>query len=170
MKYKLKTSHEIKSNFLIELLKDRNIDVGNEKFFNPTFKNELPPENLDHMKEAYELMKHHVLNKGRVYVVIDPDVDGLTSASLFYLAMQPYTKWGMTLEYHIPDGKEHGLKTLMPLFENEGERKWDLIICPDSSSNDYPCHDTLKAMGYDILVLDHHEADRYSEHAVVVNN
>lgn len=84
------------------------------------------------MKEAYELMKHHVLNKGRIYIVIDPDVDGLTSASLFYLAMQPYTKWGMTLEYHIPDGKEHGLKTLMPLFENEGERKWDLIVCPDS--------------------------------------
>jgi single-stranded-DNA-specific exonuclease len=25
-------------------------------------------------------------------------------------------------------------------------------------------------MGYDILVLDHHEADHYSEYAVVVNN
>jgi single-stranded-DNA-specific exonuclease len=25
-------------------------------------------------------------------------------------------------------------------------------------------------MGYDILVLDHHEAERYSDHAVVINN
>lgn len=41
---------------------------------------------------------------------------------------------------------------------------------PDSSSNDYEEHKTLKEMGYDILVLDHHEADHYSENAVVVNN
>ena len=168
LKYKLKTSHEIKSNFLIELLKDRKIDISEEAFFNPTGDNELPSTDLDHMKEAYELLKHHVLNGSRVLVVVDPDVDGYTSASLFYLAMQPYTKWGMTIEYHIPEGKEHGLKTLMPMFE--GDRQWDLIICPDSSSNDYDCHEDLTTRGYQILVLDHHTADHYSEHAVVINN
>lgn len=168
MKYKLKASHEINSNFLMELLRDRKISVDEENFFNPTESNELPPDQLDNIREAYELLKHHVLNGSRVFLPIDPDVDGYTSASLFYLAMQSYTKWGMTIEYHIPEGKEHGLKTLMPLFE--GERQWDLIVCPDSSSNDYDCHEDLATRGYQILVLDHHEADHYSEHATVVNN
>jgi single-stranded-DNA-specific exonuclease len=45
-----------------------------------------------------------------------------------------------------------------------------LIVMPDSSSNDYEQHKELKERGYDILVLDHHEADHYSEDAVVVNN
>ena len=56
----------------------------------------------------------------------------------------------------------------MDLFE--GEKKYDLIVLPDSSSNDYEEHKRLKDLGYDILVLDHHEADRYSENAVVINN
>lgn len=39
------------------------------------------------------------------------------------------------MEYHVPDGKEHGLDNLMGIL---GERKVaDLIICADSSSNDY---------------------------------
>jgi single-stranded-DNA-specific exonuclease len=50
------------------------------------------------------------------------------------------------------------------------EKKWDLIVLPDSSSNDYEEHKELADMGYDILVLDHHEADHYSEFATVVNN
>ncbi len=46
----------------------------------------------------------------------------------------------------------------------------DLIIMPDSSSNDYEYHSILKARGYDIIVLDHHEAEKYSEDAIIVNN
>lgn len=51
-----------------------------------------------------------------------------------------------------------------------GENICDLIILPDSSSNDYEYHKILKERGYDILVLDHHDAEKYSEDAVVVNN
>jgi single-stranded-DNA-specific exonuclease len=50
------------------------------------------------------------------------------------------------------------------------EKICDLIILPDSSSNDYEEHKILKDIGYDILVLDHHEADHYSENAIVINN
>ena len=50
------------------------------------------------------------------------------------------------------------------------EKICDLIIMPDSSSNDYEEHKILKELGYNIIVLDHHEADHYSEDAIVVNN
>jgi single-stranded DNA-specific DHH superfamily exonuclease len=115
-------------------------------------------------------MKH--LHGSRVLLVVDPDVDGYTSSAVVWLYMtnylQGYKDFNFTLEYHIPEGKEHGLEVVFDeLFP---EKKYDLIICPDSSSNDYPFHKVLKEVGYDILVLDHHEADHYSSDAVVINN
>lgn len=112
-------------------------------------------------------MKH--LNAGsKIYLCVDSDVDGFTSSAVFYNFLTDHIKGDYTIEYHIPEGKEHGLRTLMPFLSTE--KKYDLIVLPDSSSNDYEEHKILKEMGYDILVLDHHEAERYSENAVVVNN
>ena len=45
-----------------------------------------------------------------------------------------------------------------------------LVIAPDSSSNDYEVHKELAERGIDVLVLDHHEAEKYSEYACVINN
>lgn len=114
------------------------------------------------------MMKRHVLNGSRVLLIVDPDVDGFTSASLFYLFMQDYAGNGMQIDYHIPEGKEHGLQTLMGLFE--GPRKYDLVVVPDGGSNDYEEHKTLSERGYDVLILDHHQAPHYSDHAVLINN
>lgn len=104
--------------------------------------------------------------------VIMPDVDGYTSSAVVWLYMtkqlQGYKDFNFTLEYHIPEGKEHGLEVVID--DLLPEKKYDLIICPDSSSNDYSFHEALKQAGYDILVLDHHEADHYSSDAVVINN
>ena len=62
--------------------------------------------------------------------------------------------YNFTIEYHIPEGKEHGLQTLMDNFESS--KKYDLIIVPDAGSNDIEEHKQLKELGYDICVLDHH--------------
>lgn len=45
-----------------------------------------------------------------------------------------------------------------------------LVIAPDSSSNDYDEHRALKDKGVDVLVIDHHEADKISEYACIINN
>ena len=45
-----------------------------------------------------------------------------------------------------------------------------LVIAPDSSSNDFIQHKELSQKGIDVLVLDHHEAEKYSEYACVINN
>ena len=109
---------------------------------------------------------------GRIYLVIDCDMDGYTSSALVYLylteVIKSYTGWDFSIDYHIPEGKEHGLEVVMPFLSEK--KKYDLIILPDSSSNDYDYHQLLSEMGYDILVLDHHLAERYSLDAVVINN
>lgn len=100
-----------------------------------------------------------------------PDVDGFTSSAVLYLyltELKEKENYQFELSYIMPRGKEHGLDNKMDLFLDE--KKYDLIILPDAGSNDYECHKQLKEIGYDILVLDHHITDRYSENAIVINN
>ena len=173
MKYIRKTSYNIKENFLENLLIDRKIlpEIENEReaFYNPTIQNELSPDLLDNIEEGYQMLMKHLKKGSKIYLVIDPDQDGITSSSLFYNYLKDnYNNYNYSIDYHIPEGKEHGLQTLMPLLTEN--KIADLIVCPDSSSNDYEEHRFLKEMGYDILILDHHITEKYSENAVVINN
>lgn len=45
-----------------------------------------------------------------------------------------------------------------------------LVIVPDASSNEYDKHKKLLDRGIDILILDHHQAEKVSQYACVVNN
>jgi single-stranded DNA-specific DHH superfamily exonuclease len=64
------------------------------------------------MEEAWNMLEKHLMRGSKIYLVVDPDVDGYTSSSLVYLyltdvlAKQGYE---FEIEYHIPEGKEHGL-------------------------------------------------------------
>lgn len=50
------------------------------------------------------------------------------------------------------------------------QKHFSLIICPDSSSNDYEYHAELLHRGIRTLILDHHEAEAISDTACVINN
>ena len=65
-------------------------------------------------------------------------------------------------------GKQHGLSDFD--FNNIENLNLGLVICPDSASNDYEYHKKLKDFGINILVLDHHEAEKISEDAIIINN
>ena len=174
MKYIRKTSYDIKDNFLINLLNDRKILPDGQKerqnFFYPTKENLLNPHLLNNIEAAASTIERHIKNGSKIYLPIDPDVDGYTSAAIMYnYITENYNKeYGYTIEYHVPDGKEHGLQTLMR--ELSEEKKYDLIIIPDAGSNDIEEHQTLKEMGYEIVILDHHEVSKKSENAIIVNN
>lgn len=74
------------------------------------------------------------------------------------------------IDYFLHEGKQHGLEDLIDkIIEND--KKYGLIILPDSSSNDFEYHERLKEIGVPALVLDHHilEAE-VSENAIIINN
>ena len=172
MKYIQKTTKTIKENFLKELLIDRQLIPAKDedyqaRYFSPKKDNLEDFALLDNIMAGAECLEKHIKNKSRIYLVVDSDIDGFTSSAILYNYLMENFK-DINIEYHIPDGKEHGLDTIMPLLEHE--QKYDLIILPDSSSNDYECHKKLNEMGYEILILDHHEAEKYSENAIVINN
>lgn len=174
MNYIKRTSKDITSNFVKELLLDRGIITNNEgyinKFVNPTKEtNEISSDLLDNMEAGYQLLIRHLQNHSLIRLIVDPDCDGFTSSSLFYNYLKEhFSEYEPNIVYHIPDGKEHGLDSIMDWFPDNGENC--LIVLPDSSSNDYEYHKILYSCGYEILCLDHHEAEKYSEDAVVINN
>ena len=108
----------------------------------------------------------HVKQNDKIFIQVDSDADGYTSAAILinYLnCLFPHfvqTK----IMYRIHDGKQHGLLT--ETIPDDVK----LVIAPDSSSNDYIQHEELYNRGIDVLVLDHHEAEKYSEYACVINN
>jgi len=71
------------------------------------------------------------------------------------------------------DGKQHGLSDCYDAIIQGNiitSKQYSLVICPDSSSNDYEYHEQLFYKGITTLVLDHHLAEKISPYAIVINN
>lgn len=98
------------------------------------------------------------------------DVDGFSSASIFYNYLMDHLseKYNFTIDVHIPEGKEHGLRTIYEDLLDE--KKYDLIVVPDAGTNDVKECQALSEVGYDILLNDHHVQEERNPYAVVINN
>lgn len=109
----------------------------------------------------------HISNNDNILIIVDSDADGYTSAALLinylYTLFPFYTL--NHIQYKIHNGKQHGID-----LKNIDINNIKLIICPDSSSNEFDKHKELSSQNIDILILDHHEADHVSEYACVINN
>ena len=113
-----------------------------------------------------KLLIYHISQGHKILIQIDSDCDGYTSAAaLINYLNRLFPGFVQTnVYYRIHTGKQHGI-----LLETIPEDV-KLVIAPDSSSNDYEVHEELKSRGVDVLVIDHHEADKISENAVIINN
>lgn len=126
----------------------------------------LDPSIIKNIHEGAKLLVSHIAQGSKVFVMIDSDCDGYTSAATLinYLNKLFPSFVQNNISYRPHSGKQHGL-----ILENI-PTDVSLVIAPDSSSEDYEIHRALKEKGVDVLVIDHHEADHISEYACVINN
>ena len=126
---------------------------------------------MKNMKEAVELIHHYIENDDRLIAIQqDPDADGLTSTALMFMYLTDcYPELHKRLRVFIQPGKAHGIQVnvLKELIAKGDE--FCLVIAPDCSSNEEDVHKEIKDLGIEVVVLDHHDADKYSEHATMVN-
>lgn len=121
------------------------------------------------MKEALSRILHAITFKKKTLIIVDCDCDGYTSAALLinYL-YKIFPTWVENyVDWYMHDSKQHGLSDCIDFIL---EKQYELILCPDSSSNDYDKHQLLAENNIDVVVLDHHLADHISPNAVIVNN
>lgn len=109
----------------------------------------------------------HIANNDDIFIQIDSDTDGYTSSAVLinYLnCLFPYYVQNH-ITYRVHEGKQHGI--IIDTIPSDTK----MVIIPDAGSNQYDEHQYLKEhCGIDVLVIDHHETDRESEYAYVINN
>lgn len=138
------------------------LHTTDEDIINPTF--------IDNIREGAAMLVRHISTEDNVLIQVDSDTDGMTSAALLinYLNCLFPAFAQSKIIYRMHEGKQHGLvDEIIPLIDDNDIK---LVIAPDSSSNDYDMHQYLKERGIDVLVIDHHEAEKVSEYACVINN
>ena len=121
------------------------------------------------LKKALQILLRNIQQNNHTLVIVDVDCDGYTSAALLinYLHLLFPTWTENCLEWKMHEGKQHGLNDCI---EEIKQKQYKLVICPDSASNDFQQHRIIKQYGGDVIVLDHHLADKISEDAVIINN
>ena len=150
-----------------ELLTNRGINLNNiNHYLNTTDEDIIDPSTIMNIREGAKMLITHIHKGDKVLVQIDSDADGFTSAALLlnYLNCLFPAFVKNNISYRLHTGKQHGIVL------EEVPEDVKLVIAPDSSSNDYEVHAALAARGVDVLVIDHHEAEKISEHACIINN
>ena len=161
-------NENFKSDYVDNLLKARGIEDV-EKYYEPTADCLQSPSDLENIADAAVLLNSVIVAGGNILIVVDSDNDGFTSATIMYNYIKDIAP-NTQIDYVLHEGKQHGLQDHIKKLMDEG-KTYDLIILPDSSSNDYVYHEQLKEINTAVLVLDHHLTDtELSDNAIVVNN
>lgn len=135
----------------------------------------LSPDNSSD-KDAFGLMNidrgiriflAHILVNSRIGLVVDADADGITSSSIMYQYIKEINPQSQITPF-FHRGKAHGLTE--EIMEQISSSDVDFVIVPDAGSNDLKSIELLKAMGIDVLIIDHHEVEEITPHGILINN
>jgi len=162
VRYKLIGENDFFVNPVQTILKNRGIE-DMESFLNLDASVTDHWSKLKNIKGAAECLIEHVKRKSQVFIQVDPDCDGYCSSAILINYLKKVFP-DVNITWRLQEGKEHGV------FVDKVPEDTDLVIIPDAGSNQYDEHKALKEKGIDVLVLDHHETDKESEYAIVVNN
>ena len=174
MKYRLYNDNEPLSSTVSQILYNRGIPVEEQQaYLNASYDSihswhDFPE---DDTKYAVSKLCEILEDEDPIFIVVDCDVDGFTSAAILanYIneVYPKYIQKGL-LTFGFHEGKQHGLADMMDKIP-----PWTrLVVCPDSASGDFEQHNQLiNEFGVDdVIVLDHHHCDEESKWATVLNN
>ena len=172
MKYKLIKEPDNSLSAIQQILYNRGISLNQIHHYLNTSDldiNSFDGLGIENLKSAAAALVSTIQNKKNMLIVVDSDCDGYTSSAILlnYLYDLFPSFIENNVKYYIHEGKEHGLLDVMNYIN---EHDFDLIILPDSSSNDYGYHKELYQNGKKIIILDHHEAEYISPYAIIINN
>ncbi|PAD70574.1 single-stranded-DNA-specific exonuclease RecJ [Bacillus sp. 7586-K] len=162
MDYRLIGKNDFLLNPIDTILKNRGIEDV-QSFLNISNKHVYHWSKLKNIHRAIDCLLKHINKDSKIFIQVDSDPDGYTSASLLinYLTkVYPNVK----IQWRLQEGKEHGV-ILKTIPDDIG-----LVIIPDAGSNQFNEHKELKSKGIDVIVLDHHDCEIESENAIVVNS
>ena len=170
MKIKLYSKFDENTPMLNRVLINRGVPINELRhYMNTTDRdiNNFLSLGEDNLKQAAVHLCNTIQEDKSCLIIVDADCDGYTSSAILINYLHHWVpSWTeRKLKWFLHSGKQHGLSDCI-----EEALCYDLIICPDSSSNDYDYHQRLSDAGIPVIVLDHHEAPEKSQYATIINN
>jgi len=137
-------------------------------FLNPTLRDHFPdPFSMAGMKEFAESFAAKILNREKIGVLADFDVDGATSAAIMIRFLR---HCGMEPPVYIPDrlGQGYGPNlTALQALKHDGAQT---VVMLDCGTTAFEPVTAGRNIGLDIIIFDHHETeDTLPEASHVIN-
>lgn len=127
-----------------------------EKFLEPKLQNLMPdPFVLKDMGKAAKRIARAVIEKQKIAIIGDYDVDGATSSSVLRLFLEAC---GNVPEVHIPE-RDEGYGPSMKAVDDFDAWGAELLITSDCGTTAFEPLEYASEKGMDVVVLDHHEAE-----------
>lgn len=158
------------SETLANLIVNRGVRTIEEAtdYLDPKIKNLLPdPFALKDMDKAASRIADAIINKEKITVFGDYDVDGATSSALlkrFFLAL------GIEAEIYIPHRVNEGYGPNVGAMDKIHASGSSLVITVDCGIVSYEPLAHAKKIGLDVIVLDHHLGSEKLPEAVAIVN
>ncbi len=157
------------SDFLARVLFPRLENLSQAiDFLSPKLKNLLPdPFHLLDMQKAVDRTIEAIINKQKICIFADYDVDGATSASLL---KNVFRDLGQEADIYVPDRIAEGYGPTPAAMQKIKDNATELLITVDCGAM---AHEALKyasQVKLDVIVIDHHISSDILPDAVAVVN
>lgn len=138
---------------IVDLILDsRGVTIDKDRFLDPQEEELLSPLTIPYIDKAAEIVLNGMMENKTFFINVDSDTDGVMSGTIMY-------KWlkgnGFDPGWYISQGKTHG--TSSNLIGELAKEHYDILIIVDSLDNDIENYQKIKALGTEIVVLDHHD-------------
>jgi len=124
------------------------------RFFSPDLKELYDPFLIRDMDKAVARLEKASLEREKILIFGDYDVDGTTATSLLYLV---FHEIGINSIYYIPDREKEGYGLSRCGIDYAIEQQVALIITCDCGINAFENIEYANENGIDVIVTDHHE-------------
>jgi single-stranded-DNA-specific exonuclease len=160
--------HEI-PELLARILAGRNVEADAvDAFLDPTVKRAMPDPNvLTAMPEAATRIADAVMRGENIAIFGDYDVDGATSAAVLARFLR---FGGVEPIIHIPDRLFEGYGPNVEAVRALAARGATLLVTVDCGTTSVEPLSEAKALGMDVVVIDHHQADEALPPALAIVN
>jgi single-stranded-DNA-specific exonuclease len=143
------------SDFLAQVICSRNIEISNvEDFLRPSLKKNLPsPLSIKDMSLAVDRISNAFVNKEKIAIFGDYDVDGATSSAVLY---KSFKQFGIEPTIYIPDRQKEGYGPNEKAFKLLKGKGITLVITVDCGITSFKELNYAKTINLDVVVVDHH--------------
>jgi single-stranded-DNA-specific exonuclease len=132
-------------------------DADIPRFLNPTLKNDFPdPFSLQGMRELAEYVADAIQSKRKISIFGDFDVDGATSSAILHRFLKHF---GIEAPIYIPDRLTEGYGPNTEALQKLKADGAEIVFLLDCGTTAFDIVAEGRAMGLEIIILDHHEAE-----------